>query len=67
MRLGENYFVTCRICGMLGHSQANCSLRQHYHQQAIKLFAAGKADEETRKEAHRQVAPMPQRNAVNFR
>jgi hypothetical protein len=59
MRLGSNYFVTCAICGMPGHRADQCSLKAHYHQQAIRQLAHGSQDAEILREVYGKKKERP--------
>lgn len=52
-RLGSNYFTSCKTCGGMGHTASNCSLKDHYHLQAVKAVMAGKATPDDMREALR--------------
>jgi hypothetical protein len=52
MRLGQNYFVTCGTCGMLGHGREACPLKSHYHGQAQRQIARGSQDPDILREVY---------------
>lgn len=52
MRLGQNYFETCETCGMHGHAQNTCPLKNLYHSQAERQVLRGSRDPELLREVY---------------
>jgi hypothetical protein len=59
-----HHYPACEICGMPGHNRNHCALKEHYHRQALRAVASGRADQETIREANRPLNAEQARNIL---
>lgn len=53
-RKGSNGFTQCDTCGMPGHLESDCPLKDHYHRQAQIQLMRGSRDPEILREVYGQ-------------